>query len=103
MTTFHFQTHVSESGVIALPPDARRLYGKNVIVNVDVDDKKKPRSRSKRVERTPEERQAAYEDFMASWAGCLEGMPHMTAKEIRAERMEKKYGHRYEKNEGGEE
>ena len=35
MTTFHFQTHVSESGVITLPPQAEKLYGKVVIVNVD--------------------------------------------------------------------
>jgi len=35
MTTFHFQTHVSESGVITLPPQAGKLYGKAVVVNVD--------------------------------------------------------------------
>jgi len=35
MTTFHFQTHVSESGVIMLPPQAKKLYGKTVVVNVD--------------------------------------------------------------------
>ena len=103
MTTFHFQTLVSDSGVITLPPDARNLYGKNVIVNVDADDKKPSRARSKTSERTPEERRIAIEKFMETWAGCLEGMPHMTAKEIRAERLEKKYGHRYEKNEGGKE
>jgi hypothetical protein len=38
MTTFHFQTHVSDSGVITLPPDAINLYGKNVKINVDVDN-----------------------------------------------------------------
>jgi len=41
---------------------------------------------------TPEEWQAAVEDFMTSWKGCLKGVPHMAAKEIRAERLEKKYG-----------
>ena len=41
MTTFHFQTHVSESGVITLPPDARNLYGKDVVVNVDLPSKPK--------------------------------------------------------------
>jgi len=43
-------------------------------------------------ERTPEERQAVFDDFMASWKGCLKGVPHMSAKEIRAERLERKYG-----------
>ena len=41
MTTFHFQTHVSDSGVITLPPDAIDLYGKNVVVNVDLPSKPK--------------------------------------------------------------
>ena len=38
MTTFHFQTHVSDNGVITLPPDVMDFYGKSVLVNVDVDD-----------------------------------------------------------------
>ena len=41
MTTFHFQTHVSDSGVITLPPDAMNFYGKNVVVNVDLPAKPK--------------------------------------------------------------
>ena len=36
MTTFHFQTHVSESGVITLPPLPATFYGEDVTVNVDV-------------------------------------------------------------------
>ena len=35
MTTFNFQTHVSDSGVITLPPQAKKLYGKTVVTNVD--------------------------------------------------------------------
>jgi hypothetical protein len=35
MTTFHFQTHVSDSGVITLPLDAKEFYGETVSVNVD--------------------------------------------------------------------
>ena len=46
--------------------------------------------------RTPEERRVAAEKFMKMWEGCLEGVPHMTAKEIRAERLEKKYGNKNE-------
>ena len=41
MTTFHFQTHVSESGVMALPPLPETFYGENVTVNVDVSPKPK--------------------------------------------------------------
>ena len=36
LTTLHFQTHVSDSGVITLPPDARDFYGKDVIMNLDL-------------------------------------------------------------------
>ena len=43
MTTFHFQTHVSDSGVITLPPDVMDLYGKDVVVNVDLPSKPKPK------------------------------------------------------------
>ena len=43
-------------------------------------------------QKTPEERQAAIKKFMETFGGCMEGMPHMTLKEIRAERLEKKYG-----------
>ena len=50
--------------------------------------------RAKIMDRTPEEWQTAIDDFMTSWKGCLKGVPHMTAKEIRAERLEKKYGQR---------
>ena len=44
MTTFHFQTHVSESGVITLPPLPETFYGENVTVNVDM--KTPPHKRS---------------------------------------------------------
>jgi len=47
-------------------------------------------------DQTPEERAAAIDDFMTAWRGCLKGVPHMTAKEIRAERLEKKYGNNNE-------
>ena len=44
MTTFHFQTHVSDSGVIMLPPLPETFYGESVTVNVDTNDQ--PRKRS---------------------------------------------------------
>ena len=44
MTTFHFQTHVSDSGVMTLPPLPETFYGENVTVKVDVNDQQKPKS-----------------------------------------------------------
>ena len=38
MTTFHFQTHVSDSGVITLPLLPETFYGENVTVKVDVNN-----------------------------------------------------------------
>ena len=38
MTTFRFQTHVSESGVMALPPLPETFYGENISVKIDVSD-----------------------------------------------------------------
>ena len=100
MTTFHFQTHVSDSGVITLPPE---FYGRKVVVLVEEEINHQREERRQRMavertrikDRTPEEWQAAVDDFMISWKGCLKGV-HMTAKEIRAERLEKKYGQRGE-------
>ena len=36
MTIFQFQTHVSDSGVITLPPLPNTFYGENVTVKVNV-------------------------------------------------------------------
>jgi NAD dependent epimerase/dehydratase family enzyme len=44
MTTFHFQTHVSDSGVITLPPLPLDFYGEDVVVNIDMDDQPKRKS-----------------------------------------------------------
>ena len=41
MTTFYFQTHVSDNGVITLPPQAEKLYGKVVVVNLDLPSEQK--------------------------------------------------------------
>ena len=45
MTTFHFQTHVSDSGVITLPPLPETFFGENVTVKVDVADMSNRNSR----------------------------------------------------------
>lgn len=42
MTIFHFQTHVSDSGVITLPPHAENLYGKDVVLNIGLSSEPKP-------------------------------------------------------------
>ena len=62
MTTFHFQTHVSESGVITLPLEYR---GRKVFVSVN----EKPPIKKKR-KATAEEVQK----FMETCYGCLEGL-----------------------------
>jgi hypothetical protein len=49
MTTFHFQTHVSDSGIITLPSHAENLYGQDVIVNVDLPLKQKKKRAFKEI------------------------------------------------------
>ena len=39
MTTFHFQTHVSDGGVMTLPPLPETFYGEDVIVKIDKNPK----------------------------------------------------------------
>ena len=138
MTTFHFQTHVSDSGVITLPLLPETFYGENVTVKVDVNNQplendgqsdsaeflpngkmavedclafcqelnlppltdeeaealkyERRMKAEERTKQTPEKRQAAVEKFMKAWRGCLKGEPPMTVAEIRAGRLEKKYG-----------
>ena len=45
MTTFQFQTHISESGVMTLPPLPEAFHGENVTVKVDVNAPPKRQSR----------------------------------------------------------
>jgi len=97
MSTLQFETQVSSEGYIMLPPE---FYGRKVVVSVEEEidqqrEKRLPRKaagRTRIMDRTPEERRVAVEEFMKAWKGCLKGVPHTTAKEIRAERLEKKYG-----------
>ena len=79
MTTLTYPVHVSANGEVTPIPG---WTGGETEAKVYVEQP----------DRTPEERQAAIGEFMEAWRGCLEGVPHMTAKEIRAERLEKKYG-----------
>ena len=56
MTTFHFQTYVSDSGVMTLPPLPETFYGENVTVKVDVKEQAKKR-----------ERKRAFEELCDAW------------------------------------
>jgi len=49
MTTFHFQTHVSDSGMITLPALPETLHGANVTVKIDQNVKPKRELRSDRI------------------------------------------------------
>ena len=106
MSILQYETRVSPEGYITLPP-IPEYRNRKVAVCVDEcrhntqgddtpggDEQPSPAVAAEAgfVHRTPEERREAYEDFMKSWKGCLKGIPYMTAKEIRAERLEKKYG-----------
>jgi hypothetical protein len=101
-----YETRVSSEGYIMLPPE---YHNRKIMVLVQeeqdgADQQQAERQqrmaaqRARILERTPEERQAAAEKFMKTWKGCLKGVPHMTAKEIRAERLEKKYGNKHDKS-----
>ena len=39
MTTFHFQTHVSDNGMIALPLMPETFHGEDVTVRIDINAK----------------------------------------------------------------
>jgi len=73
MTTFHFQTHVSDSGVITLPPQAENLYGKVVVVNVDLPSEQKPKRSFEEKKQTAkdrtkkQERKRAFEELCDAW------------------------------------
>ena len=83
MTTLTYPVHISANG--AVTPIAGWTGGE-AEAKVYVEQSETVQRR------TPEERRTAIGQFMEAWRGCLEGMPPMTAKEIRAERLEKKYG-----------
>ena len=86
LTTLHFQTHVSDSGVITLPPLPDSFRGEDIAVKINVGREREPLSE------TEEQRRAAGQKFFDTWNGLLEGMPDMTMKEIRAERLERRHG-----------
>ena len=81
MPILQYETRVSPEGFVTLPAE---FHDRKVVVRIeDGDDWPTP---------TEEQRKAAGRKFFETWDGLLEGMPDMTAKEIRAERLERKYG-----------
>ena len=44
MTTFQFQTYVSDNGAMTLPPLPEMFYGEHVTIKVDMNDQQKPKS-----------------------------------------------------------
>ena len=90
MTILQFESQVSHEGYITLPamPEYR---DRKIVVYVDDGVQKQP-VRPTIDDQTEEERRAAGRKFFDSWNGALKGARDMTAKEIRAERLERKYG-----------
>ena len=82
MTTFHFQTHVSDSGVITLPPE---FYDRKVVVLLnemqDRSDGKNPVKKKRKA--SAEEVQK----FMDTCYGCLEGLSDEEFERLKMERI----------------
>ena len=82
MTIFQFQTHVSDSGAITLPPE---FHDRNVVVSVDKDfdtvNEKSPITKK---------RKASTEDvkkFMDACYGCLEELSDEEFGQLKMERI----------------
>jgi hypothetical protein len=82
MTTFHFQTQVSESGVITLPPE---YHGHRVVVSVNEE-------RDRLGGKTPNKKKwkATVEEvreFMDTCYGCLEGLSDEEFEQMKMKRI----------------
>ena len=78
MTILSYPVHISANGEVTPIPD---WTGGEADAKIHVV-----------LPETEEQRKAAGRKFLETWDGLLEGMPDMTAKEIREERLERKYG-----------
>jgi hypothetical protein len=85
MTTLQYNIQTGANGSIVIPTTPFP-FGKEVEVVLRMPKEER------QSEPTEEQRKAAGKKFFDTWDGLLEGMPEMTAKEIRAERLERKYG-----------
>ena len=91
MTMLQYETQVPLGGYITLPPE---FYGRKVVVSAAAEQDKtgKKPGTDRPLDDGWRPDPAAGRKFFDTWDGLLEGMPDMTAKEIRAERLERKYG-----------
>jgi len=96
----NYSVHISANGEVSPIPDwlGGEAEARLVIVrqkkDVSEETNRKATKRSKLEEQTPEERQAAYDDFL-KFAGCLADMPGkelVSKKQIRSSRLEERYG-----------
>ena len=85
MTTIQFNIQTGTNGSIVIPTTPFP-FGKEIEVVLRMPEEEKHSGQ------TEEQRKTAGKKFFDTWDGLLEGMPDMTAKEIRAERLERKYG-----------
>jgi len=79
MTTFHFQTHVSDSGVITLPPE---FYDRKVVVSVEEDRDRLEKKRKASAEEV--------QQFMNTCYGCLEGLTGEEFEQMKMERIQRR-------------
>ena len=82
MTTFYFQTQVSESGVITLPPE---FYGRKVVVSADGKQDRLGKNFP-----IKKKRKASVEEvqkFMDTCYGCLEGLSDEEFEQMKMERI----------------
>ena len=78
MTLLSYPVHISANGEVTPIPD---WTGGETKAKIYVE-----------LPTAEEQSKTAGRKFFDTWDGLLEGMPDMTAKEIRAERLERKYG-----------
>jgi len=93
MTTFHFQTYVSDGGVLALPPLPEVFYGENVVVKVDVKNQSPDGDWQPDPARVLPNGKTAVEDFLDF---CKElNLPSLSDEEVdqvRFDALMEKYG-----------
>ena len=76
MTTFHIQTHVSDSGVITLPPE---FYDRKVVVSVEEDRDRLEKKRKASAEEV--------QQIMDTCYGCLEGLSDEEFEQMKMKRI----------------
>ena len=82
MTTFHFQTHVSDSGVITLPPE---FYDRRVVVSLNTtQDKSNEKNPVKKKRKASAEE---VQQFMETCYGCLEGLSDEEFERLKMDRI----------------